>query len=537
MKTLDKFISPLIVNQFPEIYKSDGPLFILFVKAYFEWLEASGNILNESRSIPEYRDIDTTLTEFVSLFKNKYMHGIPLDVPGDIKFLQKHIKEVYGSKGTKSGLELLFRLLFNEEATVYIPGDDILKPSDGTWNVPTYIEVQNNQYTALLVGEEVTGRLSGATAFVESYKTQYIDGNKVDILILSTVIGTFRAGEELLSNVLSVANSPRVRGSLSDLEINNGGLNFIVGDVLDIVSSERGKRGKAVVTQTGVRDGAIVFDVQNGGTGYTNSFFEDLAGLPAEHRTTISISGDGVGANFQIGKLIDLETRNLLIDQIDPSLAFALDSTYTWAANPLSNIDTPLNNALTAVDLTFGTIADENDGGLYRLSVGSGYTTSPTISVTNDLISGLTISDGLGGFAGNNAVVSGNAVFGSGLIERVRVIDSGLAYRNGESVSLESVRNPVISSGTVIAQTQGKAMGSFKDTRGFLNSDKYIHDNFFYQEYSYEVRSALPFERYSDILRQLWHPAGLEKFGRVLHSDTIADSSDVVDFELDEVFV
>ena len=39
MKFIEKYISPLIKNQFPDFYKEEGQLFIAFVKAYYEWLE------------------------------------------------------------------------------------------------------------------------------------------------------------------------------------------------------------------------------------------------------------------------------------------------------------------------------------------------------------------------------------------------------------------------------------------------------------------------------------------------------------------
>ena len=68
---------------------------------------------------------------------------------------------------------------------------------------------------------------------------------------------------------------------------------------------------------------------------------------------------------------------------------------------------------------------------------------------------------------------------------------------------------------------QGQSEGKFRSTRGFVSSDKFIHDSFYYQEFSYEVRSSIVFEKYSDLLRKLWHPAGVEKFGRVLVSSEV----------------
>ena len=85
---IQKNISQLIKNQFPEFYKSEGELFLAFVQAYYEWMETQqfdvtnddgdvvGQITNDgvihhSRNLPDYRDIDRTLDDFILSFKNK----------------------------------------------------------------------------------------------------------------------------------------------------------------------------------------------------------------------------------------------------------------------------------------------------------------------------------------------------------------------------------------------------------------------------------------------------------------------------------
>ena len=39
LSDFEDFISPLIESQFPNVYKEDGPVFVAFVKAYYEYLE------------------------------------------------------------------------------------------------------------------------------------------------------------------------------------------------------------------------------------------------------------------------------------------------------------------------------------------------------------------------------------------------------------------------------------------------------------------------------------------------------------------
>ena len=74
-----KHILPIIKKQLPEFIKSEHPNFQLFVEAYYEYLEQqndsdSTSALNLFKTVPnagdliqnaeEYRDVDTTLTEF-----------------------------------------------------------------------------------------------------------------------------------------------------------------------------------------------------------------------------------------------------------------------------------------------------------------------------------------------------------------------------------------------------------------------------------------------------------------------------------------
>jgi hypothetical protein len=51
---------------------------------------------------------------------------------------------------------------------------------------------------------------------------------------------------------------------------------------------------------------------------------------------------------------------------------------------------------------------------------------------------------------------------------------------------------------------------------GRLSSGSFIQDNFFYQEFSYVIKTQRGILEYIDLLRKLVHPAGLKPFGRYL---------------------
>jgi len=112
----------------------------------------------------------------------------------------------------------------------------------------------------------------------------------------------------------------------------------------------------------------------------------------------------------------------------------------------------------------------------------------------------------------NTAVTAAN-----GIVTEVEVISSGFGYSNGVSLTLTNTVNAQLQIfGTAIDTKQGKSEGFWKDNKGKLNSDKYIHDNKYYQEFSYEIRSRLSLNVYSDILKKLLHIAGTELFGKTI---------------------
>ena len=93
----EKYISQFVQNQFPRFYQEEGENFMLFVKAYYEYLETEstnhevpdGGPIAEARELLGYRDIDTTLEKFLEFFQKKYLYGIPFNVISNKRFLLK----------------------------------------------------------------------------------------------------------------------------------------------------------------------------------------------------------------------------------------------------------------------------------------------------------------------------------------------------------------------------------------------------------------------------------------------------------------
>jgi hypothetical protein len=143
---------------------------------------------------------------------------------------------------------------------------------------------------------------------------------------------------------------------------------------------------------------------------------------------------------------------------------------------------------------------------------------------------------------GLNAEVDTQLFIGEGYVSTVTVIDSGFGYQQDEVVNTRSDRSPNSITGLKLnINTQGRAQGYFTSRKGFLSSDKFLHDNDFYQEYSYQVLTSLPFQTYKKTLVEVLHVAGTKPFGKYIGT-TVAPldiniTTEVSDFAIGKIDV
>lgn len=385
---IEKKISPLIASQFPSFYQEQGPVFIQFVKAYYEWLETEGQVLYKGRRLIENTDIDLTLDKFLEYFQKKFLYGIPFDVIINKRFLLKHVLDAYRSKSSEQCFKLLFRLIFNQDVDLYIPSVDMLRLSDGDWIEPKYIEVTNVDGVANLVGKTIVGLSSETTAVVESFITEPFNSNILSTLYLSNVSprgADFITGEKVIEKEKRTSNNlfeivsaaPTVLGSLDYINIINGGIGFKVGDLLKIANRDidtneiisLGTEGVVRVSEIGIGAGSIAFNITSGGFGIKEDANVFIYNNPLD--TT------GTEASFQLGTISDTQiieyNTDLIADYADLTLNTA---TFGFTGNASANVDTPLEDYWTFETGSFGSLAS-----LDTVRTGENYTAPVDIFV------------------------------------------------------------------------------------------------------------------------------------------------------------
>jgi hypothetical protein len=124
------------------------------------------------------------------------------------------------------------------------------------------------------------------------------------------------------------------------------------------------------------------------------------------------------------------------------------------------------------------------------------------------------VADDQSASIGDNATVTSNVVSEIGSLTSISLTDSGFGYEDNEGVKMVSAKG-IIAEGKCSVTQSGIGAGYYLSRDGFLSDTKKIHDGEYYQDYSYEVQSPIPLDKYSNILKQVLHVAGTKFFGKV----------------------
>lgn len=334
--------SLLVPFQLPKFISEDPNYanFVLFVQAYYEWLEVQNNTLDFSKNLLNYMDVDTTTEQFLQYYVNDFMSYFPQEILADKRKAIKIAKELYQSKGTPASYKFLFRVLYNSDVDFFYTKDAVLKASSGKWYVPRSLKLATSDKNFLSIQNlRLFGQTSKSIAIVE---TAIYDGLKTEVFI-SNIERVFQSGENVI--VVDSANQPvyflngkivpsgtagsetlsaQIVGQISQVNIdpNNRGLSYQAKDPVVVYgglnSNISGPIG-ATVEVGSVTSGSIQrIAVASEGYGYTLSTANNQIGGA---NTFISFS-NLVGSNPQapiavVGSLNPVGVANVTFIPVD----------------------------------------------------------------------------------------------------------------------------------------------------------------------------------------------------------------------------
>ena len=135
---------------------------------------------------------------------------------------------------------------------------------------------------------------------------------------------------------------------------------------------------------------------------------------------------------------------------------------------------------------------------------------------------------------GRNAIISGNASYETGQIEDLDITNTGYRYVDGEVVNLKNESEQLVAKAVIRTLGPGKTEGKWSSTTSFLSDNtKYLHDNDYYQEYSYEISSVIDPEKYTQLIKDTVGVAGTKVFSSpLINSTSNLDSTLDVEFQV-----
>lgn len=524
-----KKISPLIEAQFPAFIREEGPRFVSFLKAYYEYLEQTGKAGDATRSLVEYQDIDRTLDSFVEYFRREFMINIPQNVLADKRLLVKHIRDFYRTRGSKFSYDFLFYALFNKQIEIIYPGDFILRASDGRWVRETILRV-GNPYSVLPTnfdGRNITGETSGSTARVQKVTRVIVLGHPLFELLVENVVGSFVDGETISDDLGNTATITSSFGTLIGIEeILNPGAFHVTGDSVTITSSGATASAKIAATND---QGPVSFRINRGGSGYRLG------------ETVISvIGGSGGGAAATVASLSNTTFVSLNTNQIGPLRNVLLNTGATFVSLGTNTASVSANLAAANISSTLATslnFANSIAGSINAISVtsvGLNYVPElPTVTVRDQIVFEQSLPGEAGRLKGDDAVII--AVRAPGAISSLEIISSDASFdkfANATIINSRGTASVVDSTADLVGITRHTIRnttyngdikplisgvitqpGRYIDTKGFLSWNMRLQDNDFYQEYSYVIKVTEIVDKYRDVVKRVLHPSGSKMFG------------------------
>ena len=508
------------------------------------------NPVQNIQQLLDYADVDKTIQGFLTKFRNSFLTSIPdtLHSSVDKRNLIKNIKSLYQAKGTKRASEIFFKLLFNEDAEIRYPKDNILRVSDGKWDTKKVIrctEVGTSDATNL-VGQTITqandptsATINEATAIVEDVFKFIIGGVTIVELVLgdTSVSGTFQPGQNVTgtdntdSDVLITLT---VTGIINNRTVTADGGLYNEEDELEITAGGTGASLKLGPVGSGSIQEIVV---DSGGSGYEVGDVINFSSGNASAKVSVVDGGVTLESGTGTGQLI-LEDETMAADSY-----FGNKVVQESGSGDITDIRMIQNgNGFTSLPTL--TITSTSGNGAKVLAYGSeigraltinviesgyNYQASPAPTVvlpTYILCTGVT-----GSFSAGETVTGDNAAGNGTVTSTVVSFDTDtqvlkLSGANGTYGTDITITSSGGATATAKKLEQGAAtvdVASVVTTDGaFLNEDGWVsedtmkvQDSLKFQDYSYIIRVGRSINEWRDSYIKTLHSAGFYFQGEI----------------------
>src|SRR6056300_380547 len=513
------------------------------------------NPVQNIQQLLDYPDPDKTIQSFLTKFRNAFLQSIPdsLGTGVDKRKLIKNIKSLYRAKGTKRASEIFFKLLFNENAEIRFPKENILRASDGKWDtqrVLRCIEVGTSD-AANLIGQTITQAnipgdptINEATAIVENVFKFSIGGETVVELILGddSITGTFVTGQNITGTDNTdpdVLVTCTVQGIIATKTINNDGTFYNEGDTVNVT----GGGNDAIIQVDAIGSGSISeIIVDDGGTGYEIGDTINFSSGNATAKVSVvngSITQEESDSTTDDHIVLEDETvrgdpytGNKVVQESGTGVGDITDVRIIYEGNGYTSL--PTLTITSSGGSSASIFANSNDIGrilsLKTIELGSNYDDSPS-PPTLTLPTYLLLTNRSGGFI-TDETITGLDSSSTAVTATVVSFDTNTNILKCSGATGTFAENTTITGGTSLQTatvtkndqaTATSTVNAIATTDGeFINQDGWIsetsmriQDSLLYQDYSYIVRVGRSINDWRDAYTQTLHSAGFYFQGEV----------------------
>ena len=510
------------------------------------------NPIQNIQQLLNYTDADKTISDFLGEMRKSFMSGITDNLADltDKRKTVKNIKDLYKAKGTKKANELFFRLLLNEEADVYYPNRDLLKPSNGDWQTRTILRVTQTAGSLLnLKGQTITMTTSSSTASARCIDvTKFIlSGTDVFELELdkNSIDGTFVNNENIIgidSTDSTLTAKGIIKTIIGGFTITNDGSLYNVNDTITI-SGGGGTDAAARVEAVGTGPLTDII-ISAGGTGYavgdSVSFSTTNSGGNTPEAVVSIVNGGFAPETGSVSAYSMATDDHIVLEDNTQFLDHYAGNKIVQEAGTSATKDiTDIRIVRTGTGYSkppTGTVTSSGGSGASVIAYGDeigriietrlidpgvNYTGTPTIKVpinmVNSALSGnVTVGETFtGGTSSAEGTVTGfsNSIVSFTATSGTPVVGETITYSSGTTGVVKKIDPATLTATTgTVVETSGK----FISQNGFSSEKaKRIQDSFYYQDYSYVIKVGETIANWRDYIKKAIHPSGFAVSGEV----------------------
>ena len=419
------------------------------------------NPVQNMQQLLDYADADNTASDFLDQMHEQLMQAIPFTLASNTskRDLIKNIRDLYTAKGTSEGHKLFMRLMFDEESEVFYPTKYMLRLSDGNWKEKDFLRAiaTNGSRGTEVIGQILTGKTSGATAFVNDSEAFSQGTDAITEFSVTNVNGTFINGETIAAGSVNEQSDGLFREMSFTLQqvitggtVNAGGALYSENDLLTLESGVG--NGAAVARVDQVTPGQVSgVEIDNAGSGFrindvVSFTTTDLATSPAVGYV-VSVGGSflleddsGDYLNQESGTVRGIINNKFVLDASSTSNGvpvaegdnIVLEGTDSSSTNEnqhiLEEVDLETGdlffNLNERIVLESGSLTTSEETEISRVGLkesGDGYLSLPSVSVSSTYGTGASL-----------LALTENI----GQIKNVKIVDAGFRYGTAPEVTV-----------------------------------------------------------------------------------------------------